>query len=109
MKNISKKDWKLFQEKIPIWQERYMERLLEGYIQLLNSPEPASERFRELEIRIKKDRKHPGVKLKLEKPETIWDTVSLIELGVITIDDLIDFSDDYVNAVKLILEKRKSW
>ncbi len=59
---ISKKDWKLFREKFVRWQENYMERLTKEYIALLSSNDKeASEKFWELEKRIKKDRKHPGV------------------------------------------------
>ena len=32
---IEKSDWKLFQERVPQWQEAYMEKLEEGYIKLL--------------------------------------------------------------------------
>ena len=53
---ISKADWKLFQEKLPGWQESYMERLADEYIVLLQSDKPALEKFRDLEKRIKDDR-----------------------------------------------------
>ena len=32
---ISKSDWKLFREKLPDWQENYVERLLKRYIKNL--------------------------------------------------------------------------
>jgi hypothetical protein len=57
MGEISKSDWKLFQERLPEWQEHYMERLTKEYIELLSSPGNASDHFRELEKRIKKDKK----------------------------------------------------
>ena len=31
MRDISKSDWILFREKIPGWQERYMEKLVKEY------------------------------------------------------------------------------
>ena len=47
---ISKKDWKLFREKLAGWQEKYMERLNTEYIELLKSKDKmASEKFWELE------------------------------------------------------------
>ena len=109
MKDISKKDWKLFQAKVPEWQERYMEQLIKSYIILLNSPGYASEHFWELEKRVREDRKHPGVKMQINKSEVAWDCVSLLQLGVITMDDLNGFSEDFVDTVKLILEKRSDW
>ena len=36
MENFSEKDWKIFKRKIPEWQEAYMERLNNEYIELLN-------------------------------------------------------------------------
>ena len=109
MKENSKKDWKLFQAKVPEWQERYMEQLIKSYITLLNSPGYASDHFWELEKRIREDRKHPGVKMQLQKSDMAWDTVSLLQLGVITMDDLNEFSVDFVDTVKLILERRRDW
>ncbi len=42
---INKSDWKLFREKVPIWQERYMEQLIGDYMTLLRSGEKASDKF----------------------------------------------------------------
>ena len=103
--NISKKDWKLFQEKILGWQEKYMEGLVKEYVEFLNDDtKPASEKFRKLEERIKKDKRHPGIVMELSKSEMIWDIVRLIRLNVIVYDDLSDFSDALQQEVKRILE-----
>jgi hypothetical protein len=37
MVEISKSDWKLFRERLPEWQEHYMERLTKEYIEYLKS------------------------------------------------------------------------
>ena len=34
--DTTKADWKLFQEKLPIWQEKFMKKLNNEYIQLFN-------------------------------------------------------------------------
>lgn len=65
----------------------------------------ASNRFWELDSKIKTDRRHPGVILNVRKSEAIYDIVRLIRLGVITYDDLADFSEDLQQAVKLILDR----
>lgn len=67
MNGISKADWKPFMGRVPKWQERYMEILLQKYVKILTSPGYASEHFRELEKRIRNDKKHPGVMMQLEK------------------------------------------
>ena len=106
--DISKKDWKLFQEKLSGWQENYMEDLVEKYANFLNDDKkPASEKFWELEKRIKEDKRHPGVIMKLSKSEIIWNIIRLIRLKVITYDDLLDFSDELQIEVKRILEMNK--
>lgn len=105
MMEISKRDWKLFRERIPEWQEHYMERLVKEYIKLLSSPGNASDHFWELEERMKKDKKHPGVMIELNKSDAIWDIALLIKKKVITLVDLEGFSDDLIDAVKLILSR----
>lgn len=57
MTEISKSDWKKYREKISDWQEHYMERLIEEYITFLRSGQLASDKFWELEKRIKQDKK----------------------------------------------------
>lgn len=101
---ISKKDWKLYREKIPGWQENYMSRLNDEYIALLSADDKdPSEKFWELEKRIKRDRRHPGVLIEMQKSNAMYDIVRLIRLDVITYDDLSDFSDDLRQAIKMML------
>lgn len=83
-----------------------MECLANEYVSLLNNDSmPASDRFWELEKRIKKDKKNPGVIIQLKKSDAIWDIAKMINLGVITVDDLADFSDDLKAAVALICSR----
>lgn len=102
---ISKKDWKLFRSKIGDWQERYMEKLCKEYMELLSGPELASDKFWELEKRIKRDRKRPGVILEMNKQDMPWDIVTLINDKVITFDDLEEFSDDLKQTVEFIMKR----
>lgn len=103
--DISKKDWKLFREKLSDWQEKYMEGLVKEYVNFLDDDtKHASEKFWELEKRIKKDKRHPGVVMEMSKSEAIWDIVHLIRLKVITYDDLSEFSEELRQEVKRILE-----
>lgn len=103
---MSKRDWKLFREKLPGWQENYMARLIKEYIRLLSAEDKnASDKFWELEKKIKTDRRHPGVILNMEKSKAIYDIISLVRFGVISFDDLADFSEDLQQEVKLILNR----
>ena len=96
---VSKSDWKLFRARISEWQESYMGRLVKEYIDLLNGAENASDKFWNLEERIKKDKKHPGVKLELSKGNMIFDIIALINSGVITVVDLEGFSDELKESI----------
>lgn len=108
MYNVSKYDWKLFQNKLQEWQKHYMERLVKDYVKFLNNKnQAASDKFWELEKRIKKDKKHPGVMMQLQKSEMVWDIVYLIKMKVISYDDLTEFSDDLKQEVKRIFEMHR--
>lgn len=102
---VSKKDWKLFKEKLSLWQEKYMECLVQEYIELLQKDENASDKFWELEARIKEDRKHPGVIMEMRKSDMTYDIVRLILYGVINLDDLDGFSEDLVGQVRFMVER----
>ena len=103
---ISKSDWKFYREKIGVWQESYMEKLNNEYNYLLSATDKkASDKFWALEKRIKNDRRHSGVIIEMRKSNAIYDMVSLVRLGVITCEDLTDFSEDLQQAVKYMVER----
>ena len=102
---ISKKDWKLFREKIGSWQEEYMERLIKQYVDFLSSDEAASTKFWKMDKRIKQDKKKLGVCLELNKHEMLFDIVRLLKDGVISFDDLVDFSDELKENVKALQQR----
>ena len=105
MVEISKSDWKLYRERVPEWQEHYMGRLTKEYINLLSGPGKASDHFWELEKRIKRDKKNPGVLIEMRKSEAIWDIAAFVGRGIITMDELEGFSESLIGAVKLILSR----
>lgn len=105
MVEISKRDWKLFQEKLPDWQEQYMERLCKEYVALLSGEGKGSEKFWALEKRIKDDRKTPGVVVSVCKSNMLYDVLGLLRDSAITLDDLNDFSEDFQEQVKFMAER----
>lgn len=104
--DISKKDWKLYRECVPMWQTRYIEKLNREYIELLSSEGDASDHFWKLEKRIRKDKRHPGVSIEMDKSEAIFNLVLLCRTGVIGMDDLAGFSDGTKDSVLQLLELR---
>ena len=101
----SKADWKLYRERVSDGQEHYMEQLIKEYVELLTSPGNASDHFWELEERIKRDKKHPGVLIELRRSTALWDIAYFVRDKVITMNELEGFSEDLIDAVKLILSR----
>ncbi len=99
MMEVKESDWKLFRKRLPIWQENYMERLNQEYIQILPGDGLASDKFWELEKRIHTDRKRVGMVEKMRRSQMLSNLVSLINDGAITETDLDGFSDELVEAV----------
>ena len=82
-----------------------MDRLNKEYIEILNGNEDASEKFWKLEERIRKDKKHPGVMLELNKQNMIYDIVTLIRDNVIQIESLEGFSEELKEQVQFLLQR----
>lgn len=97
---ISKKDWQLFREKLPVWQERYMEKLIAEYAELLKGNELASDKFWELDKRIRNDKKSYGVHAQYRKSDAFHIILSLVYDNAITLDDLSEFSEDLRSIIE---------
>ena len=102
---VSKQDWKLFRAKLPEWQENYMDKLNKEYTEILNSDKLPSEKFWELEKRIKHDKRCKGVLISLNKRDVPIDLVSLINDGVIGFEDIKDFSSELQETVRFLVER----
>ena len=82
MEKGSKADRKLFRERLPKWQENYLEHLIKEYMEILSSDGAPSDRFWALEERIKKDRRHPGVMLSTGDSPVIYTIIDLMRWNV---------------------------
>ena len=71
---------------------------------LKDNTKKASDRFCQLEKRIKKDKQNPGVVLNMDKGEAVWNIVNLMRSGVIEAADLLDFSDELKHDVETMLD-----
>jgi len=107
IREISEKDWKLFREKLPIWQETYMNKLNQEYVEILISSDNPSNKFWELEKRINKDKHKTGVVCDMRRSKMVENIISLITEGVISIDEISKFSDNLRATVQLMLELYK--
>ena len=105
MYQVIEKDWKLFRKLLPGWQEAYMERLTMEYIELLSSDRRASDKFWELDKRIKQDKRCTGVLARDVKRSNMFQLIiNLIYEEAISEDDLNEFSEDLRDAVNTRLE-----
>ena len=103
--DVSKKDWSLYRERLPEWQERYMERLIAQYKTIVNSEVPVSDKFWELDKRIRADKKKPGVVVEMSKQEMIYQIVELLHDKAITFSDLDGFSEDLISTVQFMYNR----
>lgn len=95
MGEVAEKDWRLFKEPLPKWQESYMEMLIGQYIEMLNGDSEASSRFWALEERINRDKLSSGVLVNDIRRSTMrYEIANLLSDNVITLDDLEGFTED---------------
>lgn len=102
---VTTSDWRLFRERLPCWQEKFMGKLVTEYSELLNdNAKASSDKFWALEARLKKDKRLTGVTCQMSKSDVVWNLISLYREGAITIEDLNGFSDKLVERVKIAVE-----
>ncbi len=93
-------DWQLFRQRITAWQERYMERLIQEYTEIISKDAKASERFWELKERIREDSKSAWISMEMKRSYMIKYIAGLINDGVIEYNDLEGFSDGFLDRIR---------
>ena len=99
---FNESDWKLFRKKIAIWQNNYMDKLNEEYIQILSQDKSPAEKFWELEKRINNDQRKVGVVVDLRRSTMIMNIIKLLNDEAIVMDDLNDFSDTLKETIEFL-------
>ena len=99
---VKESDWKLFRKKLPEWQEGCMEQLVDSYAALLAGPGKASDKFWELEERLRKDKKRVGVVADVSRFQMYYNLLYLLGDKTITLEDLADFSPDLQERLAII-------
>ena len=100
MNNVNEKDWKLLKKLVPVWQEKYIQKINKEYIDILSKNNSSAQNFWELENRIRQDKKHPGVILDLRRSTMHMNLMLLLSYEVITFDDLKEFSNELLDELK---------
>ena len=93
---MSEKDWNLFSKKYYEWKERYAAGRIEKHKKLLDSDESATDKFFELQKQIHKDSHSTVFRLpmRFSRSNMHINILALLNNGIITIDDLSEFSDE---------------
>ena len=107
MYQVKEQDWKLFRKKLPFWQEAYMDKLNQEYIRLLSGERDASDKFWELEKRIRMDKKSIGVVADMRRSQMYSNLISLLVNDIIREEDLDGFSEELSETVKFVAERNK--
>lgn len=79
-----------------------MDKLNKEYIELLTDDGRLSEKFWALEERIRNDKKDTGIQLRMSRSNCIYNIVSLLNEGAITMENLEKFSDELKERVRFI-------
>ena len=106
---IKEADWRLFRSRLPIWQEAYMERLNREYIALLSGTGSASEKFWELERRMRADKRRGGVVMRMSRSNMELILLSLLSDGVVSIANLDGFSEELREKLTFVLRDHRDW
>ena len=109
MYQVKEQDWKLFRKKLPLWQEAYMDKLNQEYIRILSGESLASEKFWELEKRIRIDKKSVGVVADMRRSQMYSNLLSLLVNEIIREDDLDGFSEELTETVKYAARQSKAF
>ena len=79
-----------------------MEKLCKEYIALLNSDKLPSDRFWELEKRIREDKRATGVVVTNLRSKMIDNILDLLHESAATLEDLSDFSEKLKEKIRFI-------
>lgn len=106
-KEYTESDWRLFRKKLAGWQDAYIDKLNKEYLQLLGGMGSPAEKFWELEKRIRADRRKAGVVMEMKRSLLVSNLVELVREGVITLDDLSEFSEGLQERVRWPFEMKR--
>ena len=93
LSDVLESDWKLFRQRLPGWQERHMQRLLDEYAAIIAGTGDPSAKFWTLEKRLRTDKRHAGVCVELRRSTMVETLFNLLAEKAISAEDLDGFSD----------------
>ena len=82
-----------------------MDMLNREYIAILSEDANPSDKFWKLDKRIKEDRKKAWVQVRMSRSNLIYNSISLINEGAISFEDLEDFSEGLKETVGAFIDR----
>lgn len=104
---VNEQDWRLFREKLVNWQENYIAKLNQEYIQILSRDGSAADNFWKLEKRMNRDKRRIGVTADMRRSMMWSNLIDLLQDKVITLDDLDGFSEDLAAKLRFLFTERE--
>ena len=103
MDTVNEADWKLFKEKLPVWQENYMARINKKLVSILSDESlNAGDRFWKAEKLINREKKCTGVICEMRRNAMFMNIISLLQEKAITVEDLSEFSPELQGRIKMM-------
>lgn len=106
IREIDEADWRLFKERMPLWRERQMEKMVKNYQQILSSDKTAEEKFFKLQRRMEKDNWCTIFSVEMSSSKVNINIMDLLTAGIITQDDLEGFTPDLRETMKFVTRRR---
>ena len=103
---LKESDWKLLSLKYYEWKNRYLVQFITEYKAILDSDDTPIDKFVELKERINKDSRASVFHLpgRFSRNDMNLNIKSLLDTGVITIDDLSEFSDEVRDMAEFVVQ-----
>lgn len=101
--DVDESDWRLFRKLFPVWQENYMDAVIDSYIKLLQGPQAGLEKFHTLEKMMDREYYKACFKVEMSRSKLWMNIANLLSDGVITEEDIAPFSSSIKEKVYFVL------
>lgn len=105
---FTEEDWRLFSGRINRWQEAYIVKLNQMYMDILNGEGTEQEKFWKLAKKVRQDSSCAGVQADMKRGDMLHNIVEMLHDGVISMDDLTGFSSTLLESIRFQYRIRMS-
>ncbi len=102
--DVDEDDWRLFRRLFPVWQEDYMDSVIDRYIKLLQGPGKGIEKFHTLEKMMDMEYNKACFNVEMSRSKLWMNIARLLSDGVITEEDIAPFSSSMKEKVSFVMK-----